>query len=221
MNVELRSIDHQVGDGADGPQMPSLRAQGSPHGGARSQRVRAARLAKAAKQDWITGFEKDNARRNDSPHRLQNRRQLLELRTLAHVNHQRRARNFARLQGQFGEARNEFDRQIVDAVKAEIFKRLQGRGFARPAHPRNDDQFGTVAMLMLAVLAPSSANYPARHALAFLCPYARTHAANLSILHQPRSLQVWFAWQAVPEGETEIPTMCRRPWAWARAGREK
>jgi hypothetical protein len=47
---------------------------------------------------------------------------VIELRSLANIHDQRRAVNFPRLHGQFGEAGDQFDGKIVNAVEAEIFK---------------------------------------------------------------------------------------------------
>src|SRR6266852_1174701 len=78
------------------------------------------------------------------------RRQPLQLRTLAHVHYQRGARNFPGLQRKFGKPGNQIDRQVVHAVVAQILERLQRRSLPRTAHARNDDQFCPVSMVNLA-----------------------------------------------------------------------
>ena len=65
---------------------------------------------------------------------------MLEFRAFADIDHQGGALDFGRLDCQFGKSRNELDRQVVDAVVAEVLESLKGGGFARAAHPGDDDQ---------------------------------------------------------------------------------
>src|SRR5882762_3562082 len=50
VNVELRSVDHHVGERAQGSQVPPLRRERGFHGGVGAERVRAASLAEAPQQ---------------------------------------------------------------------------------------------------------------------------------------------------------------------------
>ena len=110
--------------------------------------MRAARLAEAPQQHRIGGFEEGDLGRNHAPHCLQNARQLLELRAFAHIHHQRGAADLGRLQRHLGEARNQFDGKVVDAVVAQILKGLEHGRFAGAAHPRDDDQFRSMRGIM-------------------------------------------------------------------------
>ena len=57
--------------------------------------------------------------------RLQESGQMVQLRALAHVDHQSGAADLAGLHGQVGELRDEFDRKIIDAVVAKVLERFR------------------------------------------------------------------------------------------------
>ena len=66
---------------------------------------------------------------------------LFQLGAFAHVDDEGGAANLARLHGQVGKLRDELDRQVVDAVVAEVLEGFQHRGLPRTAHAGDDDQF--------------------------------------------------------------------------------
>src|ERR1700675_4502407 len=140
VNVELRSVDDQVGDGADVLQVPAFRSERRLDRSVVVQRMRAASLAVTWHQDRIRGLEEDHLGSDDPLHRFDNGRQLLQLAAFANVHNQRGARDFGGLSHQFCEAWYQADRQVIDAVVAEVFKRLQNGGFPGTAHSRDDDQ---------------------------------------------------------------------------------
>ncbi len=129
-------------------QMPPFGFERGIHRRVGSQRMRAAGLAKTPQQHGIGGFQKGNLGRNHAPHRLENARQLFELRAFANIHHQRRAADLGRLQRHLGEARDQFDGKVIDAVVAQIFKSLEHRRFARAAHARDDHQFRSMRRIM-------------------------------------------------------------------------
>ena len=140
MDVELRGVD-DFGKGAEGTQVAAFRFERGLDGRIRAQRVRTASLAEAPHENGIGGLEEDDLGRNRTPNRFQNDRQLLQRGTFAHVHDQGGAAKLARLHGQVGKLGNEFNRQVVDAVVAQILEGLQNGGLTRTTHAGNDDQF--------------------------------------------------------------------------------
>ena len=179
MNIKFGSVNDQVGNRAKRPQMPPLGPKRCPHRRALSQRMRPPRLAVAPQQRGVTRFQINHPRRYRQFHRLQDRWQFLELRTLAHIHYQRRPRDLSRPQRQFGKPRNQLHRQIVHAVVAKIFKSLQRRSLPRPAHASDDDEFRRVWL----ALAPTSFSHCglSRRVHDLLEFAAQWHAGNLSI----------------------------------------
>ena len=105
----------------------------------------AASLAETSQQDCIGCFEEDDFRRNHPPNRLQHLGELSQLRAFADVNDESSPPDIPRLNRQLGKPGNQFDRQIIDAVVAEVFERFQHRRFSRTAHARDDHEFGRPA----------------------------------------------------------------------------
>ena len=67
VNIESRSVNDQVGHGANVPKMTALRCERSLNRGVRSQRVWTAGLAIAPQQNRIGSFEEDDFRRDHPP----------------------------------------------------------------------------------------------------------------------------------------------------------
>ncbi len=137
MHIELRSIDDQVCNGANVLQVTALCAQGSFHRAVRTERMRAAGLAITAQQDFIRSFEEDHFGGDHPLDRFHDGRQFFQLATFADVDHQSGARIFRRLH-QFGEARDQFHRQIINRVVAEVLESFKHRSFAGAAHAGDD-----------------------------------------------------------------------------------
>ena len=141
VNVELRSINHEVCQPADRTQMPPLcfsaafTGESVPRGwGRRVSLKRRSRTSSEASRKTIfvgtilrTDSKMPGSLLSLDPSRTSTTRAV--------------RRDVARLQGQFGKLRYQFDRKIVDAIVAKIFKGLQHRGLSRSAHSRNDDEF--------------------------------------------------------------------------------
>src|ERR1017187_4974315 len=137
--VELRRVQHHVGDVADGVEPLAFGAYALRHGLA-AHRVRPPRLGKPAHQRLFVRLQEYHAGRKRLSHLLQNRRKAVQPRRLAHIHHQRRARNLGRLPHQVGKAWNQFQRQVVHRVVAEVIKRLQRRQLPRAGHPGQNHQ---------------------------------------------------------------------------------
>ena len=105
------------------------------------KRMRTPRLAEAAHQRFVVGFEKQQPRIDAAPDLPEDSRELPQSRPFAHIDHQRRAPDRGGIAHQFGKLRDQFDRKIIDGVIAEIFQRAQHRTLARAAHSGDDHQF--------------------------------------------------------------------------------
>src|SRR5436305_13868021 len=112
--------------------MAALSGQRSFDRGISAQRMRPARFTESAQKRSVACLQKDQARRHHPLDRLQNCRQSIELRALANIDNEGRTGYFSGLQRQFCESWDEIHRQVVDAVVAEIFERLQRRSLASP-----------------------------------------------------------------------------------------
>ena len=141
VDIELRGIDDEIGDRSNGAQVTTFRLQRRFYRRVSAEGMRAAGLAEAAQQHRVGRFQKGDLGRNHPAHGLQNLWQFFQLRSFANIDYQCCAPDFARLHGQVGKLRDELDRQIVDAVVAQIFEGLQHRGLSRTAHAGDDDQF--------------------------------------------------------------------------------
>src|ERR1700685_140617 len=106
VDVELRGVNNEVSQSSYRAEMASFRLKGGLYRSVGAQRRRASRLTEAAHQNGVGSFEVYDFGGNLPPHGLENFRQTLELRSLANVNHERRAANFSRLHRQLGEARD-------------------------------------------------------------------------------------------------------------------
>jgi hypothetical protein len=125
--------------------------------------VRPSRLAETAKQGGIAGFKIDDLRGNHLLNRLQNPGQTLELGTFANINYQRSTLDLGGLDRKLGKSRDKFDRQVVDAVIAEIFEGFQGGSLSRPTHASDDHKFGARAAVPRA--APVCRSFASRETL--------------------------------------------------------
>ncbi len=97
-------------------------------------------LKRRSRMDSV-GFEENHLGGQHALDRIHDRRQRFQLRAFANVHHQRSALDLGGLPDQFGKVRNQFHRQVVHAVVAQILESLEDRGLARPAHAGDDDQF--------------------------------------------------------------------------------
>src|SRR5271165_3002641 len=112
-----------------------------------SQGMGPARLAVAADQRLLVGFEEQHRCLEQAAQRRQDLRQLIQTRAFADVHHQCCPLNLQRVEYKFSEVADESNWQVIHAVVAEVLKGLQGRGFSRSAHARDDDQLVLVAAM--------------------------------------------------------------------------
>ncbi len=104
-----------------------------------AERMRTARLAEAAHQRGVVGFEENKPGADLAADAPEQRREALQRLAFANVHHDGGAARG--IVHQFGELRNQVERQIVDGMVAEVFQRLEHRAFAGAAEAGDDDQF--------------------------------------------------------------------------------
>src|SRR6266853_4724907 len=131
VNVELRSVDDHVGEFTDGRHHGAFLAQAFANGNIFAKRVRAARLAVTAQERILAGIDVDQCNGMIFPQVLQEWRQFFELRALAGVDQQGRARKVAFASGmQLRKNRNQINGKIIDAVEAHVFEGFEYGAFA-------------------------------------------------------------------------------------------
>ena len=94
----------------------------------------------AAEQSGFAGLEKDDGGGERLPDLLKDSGEALQRLAFADVDDQRGAIDLGGLADEIGEARQQFERQIVDGVVAEVFKGLESRGFAGAGESGEDDE---------------------------------------------------------------------------------
>src|SRR5438477_12930808 len=104
--------------------------------------MRAARFAEAAEQHRIASMKKNKQRRDLLAQLAEYGGKSLQRFALAYIHHQRRPGDVLAVADQLGELRNQVHREIVYAVKSQVFKRPKHRRLSRTAHSRNDDDIG-------------------------------------------------------------------------------
>src|SRR6202158_3040710 len=82
VNVELRSVDDEIGHRPNGAQVTAFRFQRRFYGRVGAQGMRPARLAETTHQHRVGGFQEDYLGRNQAPDRLQDLRKIFQLRAL-------------------------------------------------------------------------------------------------------------------------------------------
>ena len=124
--VEIRSVNQRVGDVANGVQQLPLLHNGARNSLRPAQRVRPPCFRVAAHQHRVLRIQKNHSRREQLAHALQYLGQAVQRGSFANIHHDRRALNLARCAYQRGKIRQQFERQVVHGVIAQIFKSLQG-----------------------------------------------------------------------------------------------
>ncbi len=143
VDVHVGRVDDLVGDPPDRRQPGPLLAHALERRSMPGQRMRPARLAVAADQRRLAGFEEDQRRveAGHRPQRLEHARELLEQRALAHVDHHRGLLDLGvRPQRQLGERRQQRDRQVVDAEVGEVLERAHRLRLAGAGQAGEDDE---------------------------------------------------------------------------------
>src|SRR6185312_15398046 len=104
--------------------------------------MRPPRLAEASHQRLVRGFEKNYLRVDCPFYLLQDLWQSSECLALANVDDQSGTLDFRRLPCEVREARNQFEREVIDAVVTQIFESFENGALARAAHPGDDHELG-------------------------------------------------------------------------------
>ena len=141
VNVEVRCVDEDVGHVADGVENLALFDDGAGDGLHAAQWVRASGLRVAADEDGVLRVEKNDRRRDELFDDFENVREAVEGLAFADVDDDGGLRNFTGAAHEFGEVGEEFEREIFDGLKADVFKCAQDAGFAGAADAGDDDQF--------------------------------------------------------------------------------
>ena len=95
-----------------------------------AQRMRPAGFAEAAQQHAVAALQEHQARVQALLELGQHRRATGPAAAFADVNHHGRIQRLGRVDHQFGEAGNQFHRQIVDAVVPQILEDFEGGNLA-------------------------------------------------------------------------------------------
>jgi hypothetical protein len=135
VHVEVRSVDQRVGDVADGVEQLPLFDDGARDRFRPAQRVRPARLRVAAHQHGVLRVEKDHARGSSFLTRLRisgRRSSVCPSRTSTTM---AARRSISRTFPPAGKIGQQFQRQIVDGVKAQILKALSAEALPAPEIP--------------------------------------------------------------------------------------
>ena len=141
VNIEPGGIDHQVRHGADVAKMLALGRQRDfdrrvvPSGcGRRVSLKRRSRMDSAAsrKITFVGSMRLTEFTIAGSD---------FQLRAFANVHDQGGAADLGGLPHQFRKSRNQFDRQVVHAVVAEVLESFEDGGLAGATHAGDDDQF--------------------------------------------------------------------------------
>ena len=140
MHVVVGGVDQRVGDVADRVQQLPLLDNGPRNRLLLAQRMRAPGLGVAPHQHRILRVKKNHARVQQRFHLFENLREAVKGLTLANIHYDGRALKLGRLFEQGGKAGQQFQRQVVHGVKAQILECLEGRGLARAGDSGHDDQ---------------------------------------------------------------------------------
>jgi hypothetical protein len=175
VHIELRRIQHDIGDIPNRIQPLALCADRFHHRIASSHRMRPPRLREAPNQRLFVCLQKDHARWQYLAHVLQNRGKLIQPHPFAHVDHERSAFNLRRLPHQVRKSRHQLQRQVVHRVIPKILEGLQRRQLSRPGEPGQNYQLAAILrrrqtwpffllVFLVASLHGSSRDLLARHA---------------------------------------------------------
>src|SRR5689334_21654774 len=106
--------------------------------------MRAASFAVAAKQGVLTGVDIYQGNGMIFSQVFQERRQFIELRSFARIDEEGGAGKIALTGGvQFGKNRNQLDRKIVHAIKADVFKGSEDGALPGAGEPGEDHKLAS------------------------------------------------------------------------------
>jgi hypothetical protein len=140
VHVEIRGIDEDIGDVADGVKELALFNNGAGDGLHAAQGVGAACLAVAADENLILRVEEDDRGGDEPLDVLEDIRKTVEGLALANIDDNSCMLNLSRVSDEFGEVWEEFEGEIINGLKAEVFEGSQDTGFARAGDSGHDDE---------------------------------------------------------------------------------
>src|ERR1022692_3069063 len=141
---EPGGVDDQVRHGADRRQLRAFALDAAGDGLIRTQRMRPAGLTEAADDGVVVRLQKEEPRGHRFADAGEDFGKHLQPGALANIHHQGCRVNGGIVARQLGELRDQFHRQVVDGVEAQILQGLQDGTLARSTQPGDDHQFGFV-----------------------------------------------------------------------------
>lgn len=141
VDVEFRGVNDDIGKAANRRHAPALFANAVGNREPVAERMRTARLAKAAHERFVTRFDEHERRWVSAGERTIKNRQLFNLLALARIDEQRRAFNFAAaLVVELAENGDQRDREIINAIEAQVLERIQDRALTGARKAGEDDK---------------------------------------------------------------------------------
>src|SRR5215472_9351029 len=131
VHSELRRVEHDISDVADGVQTLPLSAYRLNHRIGAAHGMRPPGLREASYQRILARLEIENPCGQHPANLFEDRRELVQPHALADIHDQGGALDLRRLPHQVRKARHQFQRQVVYRVEAEVFKGLQRRELSR------------------------------------------------------------------------------------------
>ncbi len=141
---EVGGVDDLVGHGADAGHLPPLEGDGVADRLLGRQRMRPPGLAEAAVQHRVAGLEEDERRRHvgGGAQPGEGRRERREEPPLADVDHDRDPGQGLLFAVQRVQVRQQRQRQVVDAVVAQVLDGVDGLRLPRARQPGDDQEVG-------------------------------------------------------------------------------
>jgi len=145
MDVELRGVNHHIGQLADGLHERALVAQTFANGQSFAEGVRPARLAIAAEERVIAGIDEDQRDGMILAKVLQQSGELFELRSFARIHQQGGAAKVAFAGGvQFRKNGHQLDGEVIDTVEAHVFEGAEDGAFSGAGNAGEDNEVARV-----------------------------------------------------------------------------
>src|SRR6187402_3504 len=157
VHIKFAGVDQKIGHVTDWVKPRSLGANGTDDRLSATQRVRTTRLRVAANKDVVRSFKIDHRRRQDLAHLLQDGGKAL-YETFANIDTDGGATDLPGAADEIGEARYEFQGEIVDGVKTKIFKGLESGELACTGDTGKKDEFPGLLQNRWRILAPRFGN---------------------------------------------------------------
>ena len=186
VNVEFGGVNDDIRETPDRRHPPPLQADSFGDGIIGTERMRTARFAEPPHQRFVARFDEHERRGMFGGELAVNPGQLFDLLAFARVHEQSRAFHFAHaFDVEFAEFGNQADRQIIDAIKSQVFERIQDGTFAGTGKAGEKNQLAGVAIWRvsgraarhggLLTLHPAAVRAGDAQVLAIFCDGAARH----------------------------------------------